>query len=775
VVGLLAGVAAGLATAAVAGQRRSMSAASRLAAVTMAADGTIRAFDATLYAELDDALADDPDVVAHRPMASSIGRTTVTRDWYYPIAAPATDEEIARPLMRSGRMPSPASQNEVAISAATAESTGLGVGSVVELDLYTNAQMERISSATEDQPLGSRVGLEVVGIVADTADVAPLEAQRRMLASDAFYRRITTSADGCGSCDNAYRGIEVRTKDGAAGFDRVAERLTDRFGPGRVDVEALAEAERAAGPSNGIVRTGTWIMAAVVIAVGGVVLAQLVRRQLVAQVAEESTLHCIGFTRGERTMAAVGPSALSAGVAMLIVPLVVIAVSPLFPIGRARLLEPAPGVDLDLVVVSIGAVLAGCALMGLVALVSNREMRRRERRPVRPARWLVGALPSLPPAIQTGLRVATGPDRPTRSRAFRAAVLGGAVGTIGLVASLVVLHSLDQLVETPSMYGVDADLSIEAPKELIDERAAQLARDPELEAVVVQWSTIAVTVDGHGVRAVALDPVRGSTDVVTLDGRGAVGPEEVVLGPELARDLGVIVGDEVDLGGNRDVSVRAVVVGIGLDPQVMSGAGDRVAVVARSDLARLADPTQGQDPYPIITVRFAPDVDPATKVAELDERFPYGVMDESHPSPPALLVALGDVRAVPIVFVWFFGLLALVAVLNGIVVAGRQARHELGVVRSLGFTGAQVMTALVVAAVTISVTSLLVGVPVGLLLGAATWVRVAEAVHVLPSVSVPVAAVIATVPAMAAVSVLGALWSARWVSTRRPADVLRVE
>ena len=129
----------------------------------------------------------------------------------------------------------------------------------------------------------------------------------------------------------------------------------------------------------------------------------------------------------------------------------------------------------------------------------------------------------------------------------------------------------------------------------------------------------------------------------------------------------------------------------------------------------------------------------------------------------------------PVVSTVFFGLLALVAVLNGIVVAGRQARHELGVVRSLGFTGAQVMTALVVAAVTISVTSLLVGVQVGLLLGAATWVRVAEAVHVLPSVSVPVAAVIATVPAMAAVSVLGALWSARWVSTRRPADVLRVE
>lgn len=774
VVGLVAGVVAGLATAAVAGERRSMSAATRLADSTFAPDGTIRAFEPSMYQELERFVADDPDVVDSRPIASSIGRTTGSKDWYYPIAAPLTDEEISRPLVRSGRLPAPTSQNEVAISAATAASTGLDVGSVVEMDLYTTEQMDRISSATEDHPQGSRVGLEVVGIVADTADVAPLAAQRQMLGSDAFYRRITSASADCTGCDNAYRGIEVRTVDGPVGFERLADRVAERFPDGGLDVLARAEAVRAAEPSDGVIRAGTWIMALVVVVVGGAVLAQIARRQLSARTDEDATLHRLGLTTAEQTAVGTAPSALSAVVAALGVPAVAVAVSPLFPIGRARLLEPSPGVDLDVPVVVLGSLLAAVGVVGLVALVARRDLSHRVDRPARSVQRWTGTVSSLPPTVQAGLRVATAPDSQHRSRTFRAAVIGGAVGTAGLVASAVFLHSLDQLVTTPSLYGVDADLSIEVPVEQIAERTADLAADTELDAVVVQWSSVGLTVDGRSVLAVALDPVSGSTDVAALEGRSAVGPDEVVLGPDLARDLGVEVGDTVAVAGGLG-SMRAEVVGIGLDPQVTSPAGSRAVVVAHADIERLVRPTPGRDPYPIITVRFAPGVDAEAKVAELDERYPYGVMDESHPSPPALLVALDGVRTVPIVFVWFFGGLAVVAVLNGVIASGRQARHELGVVRSLGFTASQVAISLVVAAVAICLVTVLVGVPVGLLVGAATWLRVAQLVDVVPSVSIPAPVLVVAVLVMLTVAAIGSLWPARWVTARRPAEVLRVE
>ncbi|UDY34320.1 ABC transporter permease [Dermatobacter hominis] len=773
--GLLAGVVGGLASAAVAGERRSASAPERLAQSTLAPDATIRFLDPTVAPEVAAELAQDPDVIARQPIASSIGRTAATKDWYYPISEPAPDEAINRRIVDEGRLPAPDSLDEVAISRATADSNDLHVGSSFALDLYTNDQMRTIGLDTEAQPGGSQIELRVVGILRDTFDIASRAVDRQMLASPAFYARISADPE-CGGCDNAFRGIAIRTVDGDAGVDRVEARLRDAVPSSeRFEIRRLQESLDDARPSQDVTSLGTWILAAVVLLVGGVVVGQVARRQISARGGEDATLRGLGFTSGDRVRAATYPVGLSAVVTLLATPLVAAAVSPAFPIGRARMIEPAPGLDVDLLVLVPGAVLSALALLGLVAAVAAVELRAPgELRPFRPP-WFRSVLAPSRPSVEIGVRLATDPERRRRGRSARAAMVGASIGVVGLVASLVFLRSLDHLVATPAAYGINSDLSIEVPEDAVQQRTTELANDPDLDAVVAEWSTPSIRVDGVSVGTVALAPAKGSTRVTILEGREVAGPDEVVLVPGLARELDLDVGDDVELTGTSDRRIDATVVGLGLDPQVLSSSPGRTAIVQEDTLRDLIAVDPGRDPYPIITVRYAPGVDHSAKAAALDERYPYGVMDESFPTPPGSLVVLDDVRTVPVVFLWFFGGLAVVAIGNGVVATGRRARHELGIVRSLGFTSGQVRSALVITAVTLAAVAVGVGVPLGALAGAALWIRVAGLVDVVPSVRVPLLAVLACLPLLVGMAAALALWPARWINQRRPATVLRVE
>jgi ABC-type lipoprotein release transport system permease subunit len=773
--GLLAGVVGGLSSAAVAGERRSSSAAARLAATTLAPDASIRVRRSDDAVAIERHLRTDPDVLARWSVASTIGRRTDTKDWYYPISGPEPTEEIQRPMVDEGRLPNPDAVNEVAVSRATAENNGLRIGSVVEVDLYSNEQMWVIGQDTETQPAGSRIALEVVGILRDTGDIAPTASHRQMFGSAALYERLVAPGSDCAACDNAWRAVSIRTVTGDEGVDRVLERIEERFPDAAIDVLRLQEAIDDAAPSRRVTSLGTWILAVVVLLVGGVVVAQVARRQIVARTAEDATLRALGLTAADRVWAATLPVGLGAAVTLLTAPLVAVAVSPAFPIGRARRIEPFPGVDVDLVVLVPGALLSALALLGLVAAVAALEQRGGEGTPPLRPSWIRAVLPSVRPSVEIGIRLATDPDRRRRSRSARAAMLGASIGVVGLVASLVFLRSLDHLVATPTAYGVDSDLSIEVPEDQVQQRAEELAEDPELDAVVAQWATESVRVDGRSVGAVAMVPAKGSTRMTMFEGREPAGPDEVVLVPALARDLDVAVGDEVRLTGTTDEEVVATVVGIGLDPQVLSSSVDSTAIIQPETLERLVERVPGMDPYPILTVRYADGVDAAAKAAELDERYPYGVMDESFPTPPGSLVVLDEVRTVPVVFLWFFAGLVAVAIGNGVVATGRRARHELGVVRGLGFTSAQVRAALVVTAITMAAVAVGVGLPLGVLAGAALWIRVAGLVDVVPAVRVPLWAVLATVPALVGSAAALALWPARWINERRPAAVLRVE
>ena len=86
-------------------------------------------------------------------------------------------------------------------------------------------------------------------------------------------------------------------------------------------------------------------------------------------------------------------------------------------------------------------------------------------------------------------------------------------------------------------------------------------------------------------------------------------------------------------------------------------------------------------------------------------------------------------------------LLGLIAIAHAIVVSVRRGRHDLGVLRALGFRGRDVGATVAWQAVALAVVGGAIGIPLGVLVGRFVWRAVAEGtgvrtVYELPAVAV---------------------------------------
>ena len=66
------------------------------------------------------------------------------------------------------------------------------------------------------------------------------------------------------------------------------------------------------------------------------------------------------------------------------------------------------------------------------------------------------------------------------------------------------------------------------------------------------------------------------------------------------------------------------------------------------------------------------------------------------------------------------------AVANALVVAVRRRRHDLAVLRTLGFTTGQVVRTVLWQATTVGAVAVIVGIPLGVIVGRWTWTLLAD-------------------------------------------------
>lgn len=739
-IGLVAGVLGGLVVATAGLTRRTATAPDRLFDAVAPGDVEVQVFGRP---DLVAAVSTRPEVAHAWPAAMSVGRLEGPSVTYLGIVAgPPRPAGLLRPVVVDGRLPAATEPHEVAVLEWAAEMLGVGPGDRVGLHLLTAEEVGQFDVGF-GEPDGPDLDLTVTGVVRVPNGVL---GSSPLLGTPAFARRYGAGAAGT--------FVHVALHRGAADVDGYVTGLAGLTAgeepvPGAEEFSPVTPLPLEQGTvdarSSARVLVAGLTVAVVVAAVAGVfVLGQALARHHASGAADQQVEEALGMTRAERMAARLLPATAAAAVAGLATVAVALVGAAVEPPGAVGVQEPRPGPLPDPWVIGVGALVVGIAVLALAGATAARagsaDHQRGLRSPVPGRRrlpWPTGwALTGATFALSRG---GTGRAVPVRS-----ALVGTVLGVAGLVGGLVFGASLARLEATPARWGWSGDLLV---VDVTDASTAELLADPRIGAVTAM-RTAAVTLDGVAFTAVSEEPLRGDLRWTILEGRHVAADDEVVVGTRLAARLGLAVGDRVTLGDGP-----AEVVGLGVGPDA-NGDGLGMAVAMTGD--RLTSARVRQE-FRELLVTAAPGASVDELGADLGERFELQWRE-----PPAEVRDLAELGRLPELLGAFLAGLGVLALAHALLVTARRRAGDLAVLQALGSTPLQAALAVVAMALTSTAIGVAVGVPLGWATARLVWGEVATATGVAPDVVVPpsvalavvgalvVAAVVATVPALAA-------------------------
>jgi hypothetical protein len=771
----IVGLAGGAVLTCVAGARRSSTSYERFRQETLASDldiardGPPRAID-----DLRDLLERLPQVAAiSQPAFPFIVPAGSGLYPYLDFLAFLPDDQatvtIDLPRVLEGRLPSPDDSDEMAVLSLFAEEAGVGVGDRVTFDSYAPDQLEPLFTGGDAGPPGGpAVTLEVAGIVDAPTFVSESVGSfvPRVFLSPAFRR---AHPDDIATYPG---GLAVRLHGGADDVAAVTDAVLAELGDDpTLEMQPASEVDAKIDSSVDVIVSALLVSALVAALAGAVAVGQAIGRHFTRgseATGSGSSIHALGMTRRERVaslLATVVPVAVGGAAAAAVVAIVA---SPLMPVGLARRAEPDPGFDVDAWVLTVGAVVIALAVMLLATLAAIPAATRTAA----PARdivdrsrsWLTAPRSTLPPAAAVGMDLALHPRRGTAT-SVRAALGGVAFGVLGVVAVAVFAVSLSTLVDSPARYGAPWDAMVYGFSTDVEGLAAELDADDDAVETATLLSTFA-RVDGEEIPLHAVERRKGDVGLTILEGRAPSAEGEVALGSSTMETLGVRFGDEIDIDSELGAT-RATVVGRAAFPVIdeRSSVGAGILMTA-DELAAIAEESVNHD----LVIVWRDGLDEAAATQALAERTGAQV---TPPLTPSDVNNLRDVRNLPYALGAFLAALAALAIVHALVSTVRLRRHDLAVLRTLGFERRQLAATVASQATAIAAVGVVVGVPLGLVAGRLAWRAVAEGIGVVGDPSTPVVLVAVVAVAGLGVANLAAALPARRASRVGAASVLR--
>jgi hypothetical protein len=142
---------------------------------------------------------------------------------------------------------------------------------------------------------------------------------------------------------------------------------------------------------------------------------------------------------------------------------------------------------------------------------------------------------------------------------------------------------------------------------------------------------------------------------------------------------------------------------------------------------------------------------------------------------PSDILSYERVRSTPIALAILLAFLAAATVTHALVTSVRRRRRDLALLATLGFTRRQVSATVAWQATTVATVSLVVGIPLGIVLGRTGWNALADNLGTVSEPIIPVLAVLAAIPVVLGLVNLVAFVPGRMAARLRPAVVLRSE
>jgi hypothetical protein len=472
---------------------------------------------------------------------------------------------------------------------------------------------------------------------------------------------------------------------------------------------------------------------------------------------------------------------------------IAIAVSPLTPIGPARLAEPDPGVSVNAGVLAAGAAAIVVLLAARVAVTAWRQAGARPAadvdEPLRHRPRLVERLSfaGAPLAAVTGIRFALDPGTGRASVPVRSAMLGLAIAVAAVAGAGTFGANLLRLVSTPGLYGQGWDIAFDGQFSTVTPKQFSQLTDHLTGITDVTFGIHGtVTIGKSVIPAIGLAPGTGPVMSSTvLDGRPPATDSEIALGASVLRDLGLRIGQTVSVStpvGTLPMRITGSAVfpyfGEGSFTPTDAGQG---AETTAAVLAPLSNASNGAPGYNFALVSFAPGPPRRAQLAAFQrawQRFCAANIGQTTciitDQRPNTVNNYAAIDGTPVILAGVLAVLGLAVLAQFILASARRRRRDFALLKVLGMFRRDLSAVALWQVATVTAVALVVGMPLGIAGGRWAWQLFANQAG-LPTDAITSLPVLWIIPATLLVAALVALPPARSVARVPAAATLRSE
>jgi len=664
-------------------------------------------------------------------------------DFYINEVSPTALNRVVK--LVAGRMPTQSAQDEVLASFNLQQNNGVHIGSVIHAPLYASSQLQALASGANVSPSGPTVALHVVGIEAAELEFPSGQAPEYDVFTTRAFARIENQRTVVAAV------YLVRLRHGTADLPRFAAAANG------LHLVYVSNQDTAAAAVAGSIHpqgVGWWVLAALAGLAGLAVIGQALGRQSVVESEEYPTLAALGLPKRQLVVLGTVRNLMVALVGGAGAVVVAYFLSPLTPIGEARLAEPFTGLAFDPLVLLLGAlvIVVVVVVLGIwPAVRASRALIDDERVLDTYPSSVVARLATTgaPPSAVIGVRRALERGRGAASIPVGTALFGTALAVMSLCATAVFGASLSHLKATPALYGSDYQMlfsNVGGGAGNFTSELAGLEHDHAITGIMLA-ARGEVSVNGISVLAIAGKAVRGPLLMSVVSGRLPAGDREIALGTTTLHQVGANVGSTVRItvqlptGGTRTASFRVVgtasfpsdagLGGLGTGAVfTLSGYKDAVCPPDRTQSECLSALTGNQNPA--ILARVAPGPKGQADIARYISQ--GGV---TRPTVPTSLVNFGEAVNFPLILGFVLAMFGAATLLHLLVVSVIRRRREMGLLKALGFVSGQVGTTVLWQATTVALVGVVVGTPLGIVVGRLIWRAFATNLGAVPVSTVP--------------------------------------
>jgi hypothetical protein len=715
-----------------------------------------------------------------------------------------TEDKVA---VVAGRLANPKKADEFMVDADVAKLMRWHVGETIPMYFYLDAQTDNPKFGTNKVKPHVSLMMHLVGTIIPNDDVLLDEVDRKpdlMIFTPALTRQLVNNKAH-------YNDYALQLNGGVRDISLVEREIIAALPKGttysfHVNSVVASEVNRSIEPDSialdvfGLIAA----LAALIIA------ASLIARILQSEYEDLETMRALGAGPAMRASA----SLMGLGVAVvsgaLLAVGVAIVLSPLSPIGPVRAVYPDGGFSFDWPILGLGFVFLTMVMLATAIVLVRRRTRRStlHRGSLSPAagskagRWAADI--GLPVTAVVGVRFALESGRDREKVPVRSALVGAVLAVAIVVTTLTFGSSLATLVSHPRLYGWNWTYAFTSGGVGVPPQAAKLLKSDPYVAAYSGDSFANVQINGDTV-PLMLSTYHAPVSPPILSGHEVDAADQIVLGTATLKQLNAHVGGYVvvSYGTKKDFPVyvpptRVKVVGTATLPAIggvfdlhtSMGVGAILPIDAEPPAMRqfLHSPYEALNGFATELIRLRPGAPPAFALSSLQKIARAGTRDiDATPDEggdqiglqsvqyPAEIENYRTIGVVPDLLALALAIGAVVALGLTLVASVHRRRRDLALLRTLGFTSRQLLSAVAWQASVAGAIGSVVGIPVGILLGRWLWTLFARNIYAVPEPTVPATSmVIVAVSALVLANIVAAL-PGRSAAKTSTARVLRGE